>query len=187
MLGNKTLVLVVAVLAVGLFVLPSALSLFAGQHTFYSGSDVDCAKCHGAEAVELAAGGPHGGTSPIPCTDCHQSVAAGYDNNVEHAAISPQCIVCHGETSANNGGNVTAELLSDAEAHMEFYLGADEAGLEQGANEACIACHTMIGTAITWDRATTLEFTAGHTAEGWTVGEFNATGTNTTETSGGGY
>jgi len=188
MLGNKTLVLVAAVLAVGLFVMPSALSLFAGQHTFVSGATVDCAKCHGAEASELTAGGPHGGANPMPCENCHQSLAAGYDNQTEHAAISPQCIVCHGAYSANAGGNVTKELLSDAEAHMEFYQGADEAGLEQGANEACIACHTMIGTNITWQRATTLVFTAGHDATGWTVGDF-AVGadTNHTTTSGGGY
>jgi len=61
------------------------------------------------------------------------------------------------------------------------------ATLETEANEACIGCHTHIGVNITWERATTLEFTAGHTEAGWSIGDFNATGTNTTTTSGGGY
>jgi len=181
MLGNKTLVLVIAVLAVGLFVLPSALSLFAGQHTFVRGATVDCAKCHQAEAGELSAGVAHADRT---CGFCHQKAGGtefptGYDPTIQHAAISPPCVVCH---------NIAiGELQHPDEAHTEFYLAANNTevtGSEilKDANEACIACHTMIGTAITWERAITLEFTAGHDATGWVVGNFNATGVNSTTT-----
>jgi len=188
MLGNKTLVLVVAVLAVGLFVMPSALALFAGQHTFYTGSGVDCAKCHGAEAGELAASGMNAaGSQQIhysqTCLECHQSADAGYNQIEQHAAIAVPCVACH--------PNVARELQDSSEGHTEFYYGAldDNSTILKDANEACIACHTQIATTITWERATTLEFTAGHTAEGWTVDDFavGAGALNTTTTTGGGY
>jgi len=186
MVRNKTLVLVCAVLAVGLFVLPSALSLFAGQHAFIGPSAVDCKKCHGAEAAEMDAGGTSAPHNSLKCTSCHQTTAAGYDKTLQHASISPQCIVCHSGTGSmhSGGGNVSAELLNDAESHTEFYLGADADDLEQGANEACIGCHTHIGVNITWERATTLAFTAGHTTAGWDITDFTAEGsvTNTTTT-----
>ncbi len=190
MVRNKTLVLVCAVLAVGLFVLPSALSLFAGQHQFIEGEDVQCGKCHGAEYDELKAGTAHEGMS---CQFCHQTKghAKGDDgggmsgtqfsSDAQHASISPQCIVCH--------DNVAVELNAIDESHTEFYrdAGADDATLMEGANEACIGCHTHIGVNITWQRATTLSFTAGHDAGEWVLSDFTAEGTNETTTSGGGY
>lgn len=177
MVGNKTLVLVAAVLAVGLFVLPSVLSLFAGQHAFIGPKDVDCSKCHGAEYDELAAGGPH---RYFKCGACHQTPKAGFDNATQHASISPPCVACHDK--------VDDELLHANESHTEFYQGAMTSGLETGANEACIGCHTHTGVNITWIRATTLTFTADHDpVTGWVIGDFTAEGTNTTTTSGGGY
>jgi len=183
MIGNKTLVLVCAVLAVGLFVLPSALSLFAGQHQFIGPKQVQCSKCHGAEDAELAAGGPH---KDMGCMDCHQTLPGttkhGSDptgmtfaNQTQHASISPQCIVCH--------PLVEGELLNESASHTEFYQGALNASLEQGGNEACIGCHTHIGVNITWKRATTLTFVADHDpATGWNITDFTAQGTNTTTT-----
>jgi len=172
MIGNKTLVLVVAVLAVGLFVMPSALSLFAGQHTFIGPTDVNCAKCHGAETGELQAGTVHTG---MACSACHQTNKAGFNKTVQHASISPPCIACH--------DLVDDELLDESESHTEFYQGAMNATLETEANEACIGCHSMVGTDITWIRATTLTFVADHDpVEGWVIDGFTAEGsvTNTT-------
>jgi len=177
MVRNKTLVLVCAVLAVGLFVLPSALSLFAGQHQFIEPKAVQCSKCHGAEYDELQAGTVH---DEMNCQNCHQTThgqATGsgkFDNQTQHASISPQCIVCH--------PTVADDLLNESASHTEFYQGALNSTLEQGGNEACIGCHTHIGVNITWERATTLVFTAGHTTDGWDIGNFTAQGTNTTTT-----
>jgi len=188
MVRNKTLVLVCAVLAVGLFVLPSALSLFAGQHQFVTGTSVECSKCHGAEYGEIAASQSDAHKNK-PCKDCHQTSAA-FDSTVQHASISPQCIVCHSSSSSTKntgGGDIATELLNDTESHRKFYQGALNSSLEQGGNEACIGCHTHIGVNITWERAKTLNFTAGHDADGWVLGNFTAEGTNTTWTSDGGY
>jgi hypothetical protein len=59
---NKNLLLVVAIIGIGLFVLPSTLSMFAGQHSWYNpeNNGIPCQKCHFLEEEELAAsGGPH--------------------------------------------------------------------------------------------------------------------------------
>lgn len=62
-MNNKVLLLSVAVVAVGLFALPSTLSMFAGQHSWYdpkSDTGIPCTKCHSLEDAELSgSGGPH--------------------------------------------------------------------------------------------------------------------------------
>ena len=86
MKGKYILLLSCSILAIGLFVLPSAVSMFVGQHTWYSVKNPDdmeelCAKCHQPEVDEwnmnLAQGGAHAtfdtnyaGTSG--CSICHQ-------------------------------------------------------------------------------------------------------------------
>jgi len=48
--SNKVALMVIAVVAIGIFALPSTVSLFSGQHTWYNlndtGSQVPCEKCH---------------------------------------------------------------------------------------------------------------------------------------------
>lgn len=43
---NKKILLYLAIMVIGLYVMPNTVSLFSGQHTFYSGMDVSCEKCH---------------------------------------------------------------------------------------------------------------------------------------------
>jgi hypothetical protein len=43
---NKKILLYFALMVFGLYVMPNTVSLFAGQHTFYSGMGVSCEKCH---------------------------------------------------------------------------------------------------------------------------------------------
>ena len=59
---NKNLLLATAIIGIGLFVLPSTFSMFAGQHSWYDpeGNGIPCQKCHFLEEEELAASeGPH--------------------------------------------------------------------------------------------------------------------------------
>ena len=62
-MNSKVLMLSVAVIAVGLFALPSTLSMFAGQHSWYDPKDsggIPCQKCHFLEKDELSGSdGPH--------------------------------------------------------------------------------------------------------------------------------
>jgi len=77
--GNMML-LAVAVVAVGIFAPPSAISLFAGQHTWYNlteNQSVPCEKCHADVANEMSALiGPHTGETGfqrMKCGFCHRT------------------------------------------------------------------------------------------------------------------
>jgi len=81
--GNMIL-LAVAVIALGIFALPSTISLFAGQHTWYQlngtgdlGGQLPCEKCHADVANEMEAlVGPHTnelGYGRLECEFCHRT------------------------------------------------------------------------------------------------------------------
>lgn len=62
MIRNVNAILVIAIIGIGLFILPSTLSMFAGQHSWYAPSErgIPCDKCHFLERDELmGSGGPH--------------------------------------------------------------------------------------------------------------------------------
>ncbi|ATZ61533.2 MAG: hypothetical protein BME93_05580 [Methanosarcinales archaeon Met12] len=144
---NKTLVLMVAVVCIGLFVLPEALALFTGMHRYVAANRTDCTKCHPAEAAELSASPYHwrGGPGGVPrwgatvndaCLRCHQ-VAGEFNRTIQHSAVTIRCAICH--------AHVSVELMNATEAHRRFYINATAAGIQRAGNEACIACHTMVG------------------------------------------
>lgn len=99
MRGSQVLILAIAIIAIGLFILPSTLSMFVGQHTWFSvknpGDMEDlCAKCHQPEVNEwntnLANGGAHATfATNYPetsgCTICHQineTILLEYELNI---------------------------------------------------------------------------------------------------------
>jgi hypothetical protein len=43
---NKKIMLYVALMAFGLYVMPNTVSIFAGQHSFYNVEGISCEKCH---------------------------------------------------------------------------------------------------------------------------------------------
>jgi len=74
------MLLVVAVIALGIFALPSTVSLFSGQHTWYDltgNKSVPCEKCHADIAEEMnALAGPHTGETGfqrMKCSFCHRT------------------------------------------------------------------------------------------------------------------
>ena len=82
--GEKIALLLVSVVAVGVFALPSTISLFAGQHTWYRlngtgdlGGQLPCEKCHADVANEMKAlVGPHTnelGYGRLECEFCHRT------------------------------------------------------------------------------------------------------------------
>ncbi|MFZ2071966.1 MAG: hypothetical protein WAV32_10345 [Halobacteriota archaeon] len=224
MASKKIVLLVVAVVAAGIFGLPSTVSLFSGQHSWYylgaGGNDVPCEKCHSDIADEMDAFvGPHTGETgygKFECGYCHRiselyTYASGYGTGSipgkeAHAASAIPCMHCHsgkgahGEAFTNEdclkchnmviadvdaGGFGLGENASDTgekAAHMKFVLDAMNNSLMEGANEACIACHTRIGVNITWTKNEYLDFTAEEDAAGnWTIPGFTAGGENVTQ------
>lgn len=59
---NVNVLLAVAIIGIGLYILPSTISAFAGQHSWYNPSErgIRCDTCHFLEKEELmGSGGPH--------------------------------------------------------------------------------------------------------------------------------
>ncbi|VVB97786.1 Cytochrome c7 c [uncultured archaeon] len=159
-MNSKVILLSFAVVAVGLFALPSTMSLFSGQHTWVAVEDIKCQKCHqdiydeitGVSAIHNKFEASYGNA----CARCHVSpnstnfnksganlsaqawisyvskstTVAGQVNFSAHAAITVECLACHGTgnlTNNNTGlstGNSPLRLMSDQEAHRPFYYAA---------------------------------------------------------------
>ncbi len=135
--------------------------------------------------------------------DCHGIVGDLYDSGSTHHAsnydygYNEPCGRCHADVTnvfAAGGFNLTkgkpslawdydpaTDDTGERAAHMKFVLDAMEEDLMEGANEACIACHTKVGVNITWTKNEYMEFTAIDDGTGnWTIPNFTAGGENVT-------
>jgi len=242
--GNRIALLAVAVVAIGIFALPSTVSLFSGQHSWYDLSEsvggvsgvnnVPCEKCHADIADEMISG-DNGVHEDLTCAMCHRTpftnytYARGHYSSVSgeypptpgeeaHAASAVECMDCHGSKDGDHtsdreyggrcyttchksgtgayvpgtdykpdfiaGGFGLTPFNSDSgteAAHKQFVYDSMNETLMEGANEACIACHTRVGVNITWTKNEYLEFMAEDDAAGnWTIPGFAAGGENVT-------
>jgi hypothetical protein len=207
---NRNLLLFTAVIAIGVFMIPNALSLFSMQHTFYSGENVSCQKCHQDVYDELANNADstaHRTNALKSCEGCHRTgnitnvpYNATYNlsyfeqnittNTNSHAAVTLECIACH--------QGVDEEITGSDAAHARYYFESayttnTSAGLSQqnqssialkGANTACIGCHTHIAMTITWNRSTGYNMTADGTGGMWNLTFATNTSYNQTTTKG---
>ena len=190
-MNSKVLLLSVAVIAIGLFAMPSTLSLFAGQHTFDNGSDVSCNKCHADIYSEIASSSAHTNPNLQLCEGCHRTNQSTFDatliptngtanlsagnwtgidiaaNANAHAAVTVECVACH--------QGVPAELLGSEAAHSDFYNQSNYTDGSQsllnlkGANTACIGCHTHAVVNVTWTRAGGYNMIANSTNGTWVM------------------
>ncbi|MGB3458136.1 MAG: hypothetical protein WBB08_02340 [Halobacteriota archaeon] len=118
--SSKLVLVAIAIVAVGLFALPSSVSLFSGQHTWYDlktsdDSGVLCQKCHAdIEAEMVSAGNGVHTTLHAPGCDCHRVNGTGVavsgpstgtvPGTTSHAAETIACMLCH-ENATRTGGN----------------------------------------------------------------------------------
>ena len=214
--------LLVAVVAIGIFALPSTMALFGGQHNWYdlgpAGNDVPCEKCHADVFDELSNSGPH---VNMECWFCHRTgsitsitYASGEGNSSvpgqeAHAASTVECMACHiGFTAPSNhpsewdqsedcvkchggkfpAGNYILEAggfglvtwnSSDTgakAAHKAFVDNASSDPLMDGANEACITCHTHVAIDINWTHKYLMSLDADGSNGTWVLSGFSATG-----------
>ena len=120
--SNKVALMLIAILAIGIFALPSTVSLFGGQHKWYdlgkSDNDIPCIKCHADTYEEFKGTGVHAmlgygiasnNTTTMTdvnaaCMYCHRTgsatFAVGDDTGAipgkeAHAASSVACMYCH--------------------------------------------------------------------------------------------
>jgi len=126
--GEKIALLLVSVVAVGVFALPSTISLFAGQHTWYKlngsndlGGQLPCEKCHADVANEMKAlVGPHTdelGYGRLECEFCHRTFGIDDYNNVgDRNPINETRYGKYRYTYGQVGPNVT-DVTPGKEAH----------------------------------------------------------------------
>lgn len=183
--NSKKFLLVLAVLAVGFFAMPSTLSVYTGQHTFNKNGSADdfCLKCHGDVYNELTWNGyggqapPHTSAGLQYCKVCHRTGQLFYmaglfkisgapnvtlaNRSGTHAAITVECIFCH--------DMVVSEINGSSEAHKILYNDANQSDLLKGGNEACVGCHTATRFMGNWVRKGGLNITADVTSGSWNL------------------
>ena len=168
---NRSVIIAIAVLCVGIMIMPYTVSLFSTQHGWVAAGDVNCLDCH-TDIVEPGAGYMHSslGTGQAYCKSCHQLSTAGTSSGVtgsggfddEHVAATVECLDCHedeyGATSiddvwwtpgdegvANKGFiNNATEAHTNMTGNATNSEGAWATDYLSGNNEACIACHTNV-------------------------------------------
>jgi hypothetical protein len=130
----------------------------------------------------------------VQCMDCHEhnQTKPGYFGHMNDPAYQAVGCVgpdhpCHKTLPANlgAGGFGLTGYTTDTgnkSAHRKFVLDAMDDPLMEGANEACLACHTRVGVNITWTKNENLEFNATEDGTGnWTIPSFAAGGENLTQ------
>jgi hypothetical protein len=159
--SKKVALLVIAVLAIGIFALPSTVSLFSGQHTWYAlndtGNQLPCEKCHADINDEMisADNGVHTSLAGPGC-DCHRvdttvtrlgtGVASGdgtgsTPGTTSHAAETIACMVCHerGTSYPHAGGfNQTAVYEGTGATIQYIYNLSNGTGGEAAAHNQFI-------------------------------------------------
>ena len=150
-MDRKIVMLLIGIVAIGMFALPSTLAMYTGQHNFSDGASVDCNKCHGGSdsvGTELANGDNH---TTFSCKRCH-GFGTGQNPNVDdgtmgHAATSQvTCTGCHVEnitygTDGLDPDGITVENELNNGSHKAFKDAPPGGDLDK----ACIACHTQVG------------------------------------------
>ncbi len=204
-MNSKIFLLSIAVVAVGLFAIPDTLSLFAGQHTFYNGSEVNCAKCHQDiidEATRQAGShSPHADTifaqsGRAQCEVCHTTgnlsdIPLGKDGSGSfsqgskslsvtkdegaHAAVKVECVSCHDQVPSE----ITGKNATHGPYYNESYNNTNGFTILKGSNEACVGCHTHVVINVTWKRPVGYDMVINSSEKGAYV--INITGVNATK------
>ena len=189
----STLKMVFAIMAIvflGIVVLPYSASLFTGQHTWYElseGYGSKCVKCHADIYGELSAGGHHknivGVDDGEECLICHRAnesiiyanASRSRGGEEAHAASTINCGYCHFNSSNPTGAPVAGGFrLSDYyekygndtganASHYDFVVQSRETGILQNESESCVACHTKANVTIHFNVTTEATIVANNT------------------------
>ncbi len=117
-MNGRIILIAIVLLAVGVLILPSTVSLFAGQHYWYninkSGNQIPCEKCHADVFEEL-----------------NQSISKSryHDFNNNHKADREDCAACHrANTSITYASDNSTTWQAGRQAHAASVV-------------ACMLCH----------------------------------------------
>jgi hypothetical protein len=178
---GKLTILMIAVVALGIFALPSVMSVGTGQHEFRNGTNVECNKCHTMSGDKVNAelqrsdttmyttlGAAVGdkihkldGTGTVGgCVDCHK-LATGPITGTQHTGVTlkPMCGAdCHTNVLTAAGAG---ELAGVNEPHRRLATETTD------KNAGCLGCHT----AVTVSGTLSYSYNAATSALGLTIGD----------------
>ncbi len=207
-MNSKILLLTIAVISVGLFAMPTTLSLFAGQHTFdKAGNNTICVKCHSDIQTEIQAGTYHRtllNDTSGDCKGCHTSsyingtlIPKG-NNSGNGTNVNVGLNISGGIFTMANGTNITSYGAGQVhaavtveckachtavdftnDAHKSFADNTTTQIWFKGANEACVGCHTKANVGFTWTRKGGYNYTYDFANETGVL-TYNNTNVNTT-------
>ncbi len=170
---GKLTILMVAVVAIGIFALPSIMSAGAGQHTFVNATSLrsndaakSCLKCHATQSDDVGgelkrsdnnvfynySGGNKTIHSSVGCGGCHDLTRARssdqtlYANSHTKVPRQPTCVRCH-DGVYNNA--ITQGPLNNVWNELnntyEAHNGFTDPGVAAvSQNIGCLGCHTRI-------------------------------------------
>lgn len=207
-MNSKIMLVSIAVLAVGLFAMPSTVSLIAGQHAFiaYNGSatTTSCESCHGAVTVT----GPHSNTTKANNGSYWNTASNATDKTVDcRGCHVPGAVNTSLKIPLNNSGsnltnvsNTTAHVAVRAQCtvcHDTAYAGLTGPGpdahkplndsaintltnlsLILPSDRACIVCHTWAGVSGLELSALTEKGNFTTNVSRWANGSWNVTYNN---------
>ncbi|RZN37862.1 MAG: hypothetical protein EF813_05500 [Methanosarcinales archaeon] len=165
-MSARTIILCIAVIAIGIFMLPQTLSMFSGQHSWYDPSDdaIPCEKCHWLESGELTScayglHSPHRSADrEFECTECHNvtmdvsyyfETGAVGEHTPAHAATTVSCLACHGDLFSNGTFCAASchDTIGDANEVNVMHILATKYNMvhsvhsQQRTTTECLKCH----------------------------------------------
>ncbi len=151
---SKILLIFLALVAIGFLVLPSTVTLFAGQHYWYDltggekiSTEMPCEKCHADIADEMnLISGPHTGETGygrMDCEFCHRVRYADYQYATDdgttvtpgkyaHAASTIACMDCHKTINGEEFDNIVTEG-TETHAYGDYFESYSDCGKCHGS------------------------------------------------------
>lgn len=180
-MNQKMTFLSIAIIAIGVFLLPNTLALFSGQHTFdKAGNTTICAKCHTDVVTEIQNGNYHKSLIPTSgsntdCVGCHTTatvlsslIPLGNGSGNASGSYNVGLNITYGNFTQANGTNLTGKTAHAAitvecaschyavnftdDAHRSFADNSTSQTWLKGTNEICVGCHTKTNVQMTWVR-----------------------------------
>lgn len=134
---NKKILLYLALMVLGVYAMPNTVALFAGQHTFYSGTGISCDTCHSDVMSQLQGG--------VDVYNKHKAAAAN-SNYTTYLALGGK--VYNGSAITDYNDNVW-NWNSSARAWQNQSGELKNVSLDTSSNSGiCMLCHnaTLTGS-----------------------------------------
>lgn len=138
---NRKILLYLALMVLGVYVMPSTVALFAGQHSFYQGLGLSCDKCHSDVISQLQSGASY---------EKHKA-AAGNTNYTTYLSLGGKAY--NGSITAYDGtlwkwDSASGKWQNQSNLSDKRLVNLDRDGNGITGGEICMLCHnaTLTGS-----------------------------------------